>query len=109
MSRYTWIVTADSILGDSSDAVGRIGPKGAEGRARFDTVIVQGEHFRMRNAAGEVQFSGYILGDYEGPEPLDDYGVANGCSDIEYEKDGQWVALEEFVELHRFERAAEGR
>ena len=109
MSRYTWIVTRDSVLGDSSDAVGRIGPRGVQGRARFDTVIVEGEHFRMRNALGEVQFSGYILGDYDGPEPLDDYGVPNGCSDIEYDKDGRWVALGEFVELHRLERAVDER
>ncbi len=80
MSKYTWIVTRDTVLGDSSDAVGRIGPKGAENRARFDMIIIHGEHFRLLNDAGETQFTGYILGDFEGREPLDDYGVENGCS-----------------------------
>jgi len=94
MSAYTWIVTRDTQLGDSSDAVGRIGPPGAAGRAPFDRVIREGAHFRMLSAAGEVQFSGYILGRYDGREPLEDYGRANGCTVIEYERDGQWYPLD---------------
>jgi len=95
-THYTWIVTRDTILGDSSEAVGKIGPSGSSNRASFDSVIIHGEHFRMLNDAGEVQFSGYILGDYRGREPLDDYGSENGCSFIEFEHDGRWVSLEEF-------------
>ncbi len=90
---YTWIVTRDAILGDSSDAVGKIGPRGARNRERFDKIIIHGAHFRLLNDAGEVQFTGYILGDYKGNEPLEDYGRSNGCSRIEYERDGQWQAL----------------
>ena len=97
MSKYTWIVTRDTVLGDSSDAVGKIGPKGAENRARFDKIIIHGEHFRLLNDAGETQFTGYILGEFEGREPLDDYGVENGCHSIEYERDGEWVPLERFT------------
>ena len=69
MSEYTWIVTRDSVLGDSSDAVGKIGPRGATKREPFDRVIIDGEHFRMLSADGEVQFSGYILGAFDGREP----------------------------------------
>ena len=97
MSKYTWIVTRDSKLGDSSEAVGKIGPSGAKNRERFDKVIINGEHFRMGAGPGIAQFSGYILGDYDGQEPLEDYGRANGCTTIEYELDGQWVSLETFV------------
>ena len=93
MSNYTWIVTRDTILGDSSEAVGKIGPPGSKNRAAFDSVIIHGEHFRMLNMAGEAQFSGYILGEYRGPEPLSDYGLANGCSRIQYERDGEWVEV----------------
>ena len=96
-SGYTWIVTRDTILGDSSEAVGKIGPSGARNRAPFDTVIIHGEHFRMLNAAGEAQFSGYILGEYSGREPLDDYGSDNGCTSIEYERNGEWIPVEELV------------
>ena len=95
-THYTWIVTRDTILGDSSEAVGKIGPSGSSNRAPFDSVIIHGEHFRMLNAAREVQFSGYILGQYQGREPLDDYGSENGCVFIEFEQDGDWVSLEEF-------------
>jgi len=95
-THYTWIVTRDTILGDSSEAVGKIGPSGSVDRAPFDSVIIHGEHFRMLNAAGEAQFSGYILGNYRGREPLDDYGSENGCSLIEFEQDGEWLSLEEF-------------
>ena len=93
LSPYTWIVTRDAVLGDTSDAVGKIGPRGAAHRERFDKIIIHGAHFRLLNDAGEVQFTGYILGDYKGMEPLDDYGRNNGCSRIEYERDGQWQAL----------------
>lgn len=95
-THYTWIVTRDTILGDSSEAVGKIGPSGSTNRAPFDSVIIHGEHFRMLNDAGEVQFSGYILGKYRGGEPLDDYGSENGCSFIEFEQEGGWVSLAEF-------------
>ena len=105
MADYTWIVTRDSVLGDSSDAVGRIGPKGAANRARFDKVIIDGEHFRMLNADSQPQFSGYILGEYQGSEPLDDYGMTNGCSIIEYERDGEWHSLEEFSRARPFRRS----
>jgi len=91
MADYTWVVTRDTLLGDSSDAIGRIGPKGAKNRVRFDTVIIDGEHFRLLDDEGRVRFVGYILGEYGGREPLEDYGRDNGCARIEYERDGEWV------------------
>ncbi len=94
ISPYTWIVTRDAVLGDSSDAVGKIGPNGARNRERFDKIIIHGDHFRLINQAGEVQFTGYILGEFHGNEPLDDYGRENGCSRIEYERDGEWVSVD---------------
>ena len=93
-SKYTWIVTRDAILGDDSEAVGKIGPAGARNRERFDKIIIHGDHFRLINPSGEVQFTGYILGTFDGPEPLEDYGRENGCSRIEYERDGEWVPVE---------------
>ena len=92
-SPYTWIVTRDAILGDSSDAVGKISPRGAKNRERFDKIIIHVDHFPLLNDEGAVQFTGYILGAYHGREPLDDYGVHNGCTRIEYERGGKWVAV----------------
>ncbi|MCB1741476.1 MAG: hypothetical protein KDK91_13980 [Gammaproteobacteria bacterium] len=93
-NRYHWIVTRDTVLGDSSDAIGKIGPRGARERPRFDDLIIRGVHFRLLNDDGEVQFTGYILGEFDGAEPLRDYGLENGCTRIEYERDGQWVAFD---------------
>ena len=95
ISPYTWIVTRDAVLGDSSDAVGKIGPNGSRNRERFDKIIIHGDHFRLINHSGEVQFTGYILGTFDGNEPLEDYGRENGCSKIEYERDGEWVSVEQ--------------
>jgi hypothetical protein len=91
--KYTWIVTRDALLGDSSDAIGKLGPSGVAGRARFDIVILNGEHFRLLDEAGEVRYIGYILGEYGGPEPLEDYGRKHGCVAVEYERDGKWVTI----------------
>jgi hypothetical protein len=93
MSDYTWIITRERTLGESSDAVGKIGPSGAKDRVRFDIVIQTGEHFRLLDSAGATLFSGYIVGKHKGPEPLDDYGRAHGCCAIEYERNGLWSAV----------------
>ena len=93
MSKYTWVVTRDSVQGDTSEAVGKVGPSGARDRVRFDVVILKGEHFRLLDANGRTQFSGYIIGEFDGPEPLDDYGRDNGCVAIEYERNGEWIVV----------------
>jgi len=94
VSKYTWIVSQGAIVGDSSGMVGMVGPKGAKNRTRFDIVIQSGPHFRLLNADGEMRYSGYILGEYSGFEPFDEYGRDKGCAAIEYERDGVWVRLE---------------
>ena len=93
MSEYTWVITRDSVLGESSDAVGKVGPSGADRRQPFDVVIRDGDRFRLLNGEGRVEFSGYILGKYEGAEPLADFGRDNGCTTIEYARDGDWVVV----------------
>ena len=59
--------------------------------------LVNGERFRMLNERGDPQFSGYILGEFAGGEPLEDYGAENGCSAIQYDWDGEWISVEEFA------------
>ena len=93
-SEYTWIVTQGAIVGDSSGMVGQVGPAGAKKRARFDTVIQKGAHFRLLDAAGNLRYSGYIVGHYTGFEPLDEYGHKKGCNSIEFDRNGVWTALE---------------
>ena len=91
---YTWVITKDNVVGDVSEAVGRIGPSGAADRLPFDVVIQQGERFRLLHADGRVEFYGYIHGEYAGNEPLDDYGRQYNCTDIEYQVGDEWVTLD---------------
>lgn len=94
MSQYTWIVSQGQIVGDSSGSVGHIGPPHAKNRARFDIVIKSGQRFRLLDADGNMRYLGYIYGEYEGREPLEEYGRGKGCVAIEYERDGRWVRLD---------------
>ena len=88
MSKYTWVITQDDVPGDVSSAFAKIGPSGVTDRMSLGKVIQGGEHFRLLTSAGEVKYTGYIHGDYSGPEPLDDYGRSNECVDIEYDVGG---------------------
>ena len=91
MSKYTWIVTKDEVDGNISDAVGKIGPPGERHRYRFDRVIMGGKEFRLLSPTGQVKFSGFILGAYDGPEPLEEYGREQGCVSIQYRDGGRRV------------------
>jgi hypothetical protein len=92
MAKYTWIVARDRVSGDNRDAVGQIGPPGAKNRASFEAVVRRGAHFRLLDSRGEVRYTGYILGEYQGSEPLEEYGRWNGCTQIQYQSDGVWKA-----------------
>ncbi len=94
MTKYTWVITQDDVPGDISSAFAKIGPSGAKNRMSLGRVIQSGEHFRLLGDGGEVKFTGYIHGEYAGPEPLDDYGKDNHCVDIEYDVGDRWAALD---------------
>ena len=55
------------------------------------------QHFRLLDADGYVYYSGVFVplsDDHTGFEPLDDYGRPNdGCTEIQYRRDGQWKTL----------------
>ncbi len=54
----------------------------------------EGTLFRMLDDDGELYYQGRIVGQFEGFEPLDDFGMPNaGATVIEYLKDGQWQPL----------------
>lgn len=93
MRAYTWVILHEKVLGTSSDAVGIVGPGGGKGRARADRVIREGEAFRMRSLDGRIKYYGYILGDFDGTEPLRDFGLGNECTAIEYKQNGAWLEL----------------
>ncbi len=84
---YTWKITKDYI--DGGEATGTTGPENA-------TDLTENEaKFRMLDDDNTIYYHGKIYGDYEGFEPLDDFGMPHaGCCIIEYKNaDGDWEVL----------------
>lgn len=92
MSEYAWIVTKDHL---DNKTVSVIGPSNATDEQIKELESGKGEAFNMYDDDGEIYYSGKIIGDYSGFEPLDDYGTPNaGAVDIQYKnKTGVWESL----------------
>lgn len=89
-SRYSWVISGAAPW--ARDDVGTIGPRGSE----LDAGEIQesGEAFKMYDDDGEFHYGGFITGDFDGFEPLDDFGRANtGATEIRY-KSGTWGKYE---------------
>ena len=84
----------DTLSGNTADTVGKVGPPGAARHYSARRLFAEGANFRMRGDDGQVRYTGYVAGEYAGPEPLHDFGTAHGCSRIEYLRDGKWEALD---------------
>lgn len=101
MSRYAWIITRDHTAdegaeeGTNMNAIGIVGPRGCTDEQEEQLKAGEGEEFRMYDDDGILYYSGRIIGDYDGFEPLDDYGMPNaGAVRIDYKnKDGIWSQL----------------
>ena len=88
-SKYYWEITWAATDIGLGDEVGKEGPWNAD-----TTLTAEPERFRMKDDDGIVYYKGVIYGDYEGFEPLDDFGMPNaGCVVIEYMTDGEWKML----------------
>lgn len=84
---YGWIITQDFTedIGSKYSAVGRMGPADISKKHEIMLNAGQGELFLMKDDDGEIYYHGRIVGDYDGFEPLDDFGMPNaGCTDIHY-------------------------
>ena len=94
MSKYSWVITKDNLAESPLESsVGTLGPHNCSEPAEH--IKARGTKFRMKDDDGEIYYYGFIYGDYEGFEPLDDFGMPNaGCTSIEYKnKQGEWEAL----------------
>jgi len=82
-NEYFWTIDKDHIEG-TADGL-------SLGSIDIDTTT-PGEQFRMFDDDGELYYSGSIWGDYDGFEPLDDFGMPSaGCTGIQYQNDkGEW-------------------
>jgi len=94
LAKYRWRITKDHI--SEGEAVGVEGPSNLDP----DLSLKDGQRFRMDDDDGEVYYYGVIAGDYDGFEPLDDFGTGNaGCTSIWYwevadgAEKGEWAVL----------------
>jgi hypothetical protein len=90
---YLWRLTADHLRTDDGDhrcAVGVSGPRNADPALKYHamrdfTKLPSAVKFRMSDDDGNVYYEGWLAGEYEGFEPLDDFGTpAAGCVRIEF-------------------------
>ena len=84
-SRYGWIIDNDYISGGSDNRKGTSGPRGISPEMLHSLKSGEGDKFQMFDDDKELYYSGRIVGDYYGFEPLDDFGEPNaGCTLIKY-------------------------
>lgn len=89
-SKYAWIIDKDHLYPKGKEGVysgpGIAGPRNAP--TELVAKLEAGEfrqRFRMYDDDGELYYEGRIVGEYDGFEPLDDYGTPNaGCTEIRY-------------------------
>lgn len=88
-AKYAWIVEYDHL--DNHD-IEVFGPSDIDPQHEQDLKEGNGKKFRMYDDDNELYYSGRIVGDFDGFEPLDDYGMPNaGAVHIEYQDDdGRW-------------------
>lgn len=93
MSTYAWVITRDAL---EDREVSIIGPSTAPESLTISLRDGQGEQFRLRDDDGTTYFIGRILtrpGDEADFEPLDDFGAAYGCTEIQYRVRGVWKTI----------------
>ena len=74
-STYNWTITRDYI--DNGAETGLTGPFNKSRHTDNET------EFRMYDDDGELYYAGKIWGDFDGFEPLDDFGMPSaGCTEI---------------------------
>ena len=74
---YRWKITRDRINDDGSEK-GVSGPRNCD-----DNLKTNGKRFQMYDDDDNCYYEGMIYGDYDGFEPLDDFGMPNaGCTCI---------------------------
>ena len=91
MSVYSWIITEDHLDGEETNVTG---PRGST--TDWKANPNQGVEFKMYDDDQELYYTGRIVGDYDGFEPMDDFGTPNaGCTGIMYKNEttGEWEYL----------------
>ncbi len=83
MSEYAWRIDRDYIPeegapeGTNCNAPGVTGPRNAPDHLVVALDAGEGDKFRLYDDDGELYYAGRIVGDYDGFEPVDDFGEPN--------------------------------
>ena len=86
-SKYGWIITHDFL---DNKAVKIIGPSGISNEFMGALYRGDGEKFQLYDDDRVLYYEGRIVGDYDGFEPLDDYGTPNaGATSVKLS--GRWL------------------
>ncbi len=85
-SPYRWVITKDHLDGDNADSrVGTVGPRDAR-----EEVTSNPTSFSLYDDDDNCYYEGMLYGDFEGFEPLDDFGTPNaGC--VKMKLGGSWL------------------
>ncbi len=82
---YSWLLFGNLSTGNTGARVWQSGPDPENPRATMHDLLDHGVSFRLVGKDGVAMFEGYIIGEYSGDEPLEEYGRAHGCVSIEYD------------------------
>ena len=93
---YAWIIDVDHIEMNETPTMG---PSNMTPELAARLIALkkdEGQKFKMYDGDGELYYSGRIIGEYDGFEPLDDFGMPNaGCTEIKLynNKTREWETL----------------
>ena len=93
---YAWRITDDKITYPDTTENPFDGLEGPRGCTIPEAAVKEGpkEKFRMRDDDGNIYCEGIIIGQFDGFEPLDDFGMPGlGCTEIQYLLDNGWETL----------------
>lgn len=89
-STYGWVITEDHIPVDGlPTAVGKVGPRDLGEELEEQLQTDESHPFELFDDDRILYFRGFLVGDFDGFEPLDDYGAGSGCTLIKV--DGKFL------------------
>lgn len=88
---YRWMITKDRIADDSEPEGSYCNAKGLTGPSDADNNVTSNPtRFSMYDDDNNCYYEGTIFGDFDGFEPLEDFGTCNaGCTAIKL--NGKWL------------------
>ena len=93
-AKYAWRIIRDYLTpkGEEGYAAGKAGPSNSDGDPK---AFEKREKFRLLDDDDQIYYAGEIGGDYDGFEPLDDFGAGwAGCTTVQYKNEaGEWEDL----------------